>query len=106
MERKTSRVTAIEWVTGRGEKVAPLASIEPVELGGVKVTRASLESAGRATELGVAAGDEVIVSREDVIPNVEGVAAKGGARFELPEKCPECRGALVREGDHLVCRNF
>jgi DNA ligase (NAD+) len=103
---KVSRVLAIPWDTGPSGRVTPVAIVEPVELAGAVVQRASLHNAANVRALGIGVGDEVLVSRRnDVIPYVEEVVEKHGAVEVPPTACPRCARPLVVEGEYLLCRN-
>jgi DNA ligase (NAD+) len=90
---------------GRTGRVTPFASLEPVHVGGVTVSTATLHNADEVERKGVLIGDTVVVRRAgDVIPEVVGpvVAKRTGKerRFRMPTECPECGTPLVRpEGE-------
>ena len=90
---------------GRTGRVTPFASLEPVHVGGVTVSTATLHNEDEVARKGVLIGDTVVVRRAgDVIPEVVGpvVALRDGSekRFRMPKKCPECGTPLVRpEGE-------
>jgi DNA ligase (NAD+) len=90
---------------GRTGRVTPFASLEPVHVGGVTVSTATLHNADEVKRKGVLVGDTVVVRRAgDVIPEVVGpvVALRDGTEkpFRMPKKCPECGTPLVRpEGE-------
>jgi DNA ligase (NAD+) len=103
---KVSRVVDILWDTGSSGRVTPVAIVEPVELAGAVVRRASLHNVANVRALGIGVGDEVLVSRRnDVIPYVEEVVDKKGPNAEAPDACPVCAAPLVIEGEYLICRN-
>lgn len=103
---KVSKVLAVRWDTGPSGRVTPVAIVEPVELAGATVQRASLHNAGLVRALGIGPGDEVLVSRRnDVIPYVEEVVQSAGAPAQVPETCGTCGAKLVTEGEYLLCRN-
>lgn len=103
---KVSKVVAIQWDTGPSGRVTPVAIVEPVELAGATVQRASLHNAANVRSLGIGVGDEVLVSRRnDVIPYVEEVVDKRGPAAQPPADCPVCSAALSTEGEYLICRN-
>jgi DNA ligase (NAD+) len=105
-QAKVSRVVEIVWETGASGRVSPVAVVEPVELAGATVQRASLANASRVLELGIGVGDEVLISRRnDVIPYVEEVVAKHGPQAEPPTLCPTCQAPLEKVGEYLCCRN-
>ncbi|MGB9459043.1 MAG: NAD-dependent DNA ligase LigA [Bryobacteraceae bacterium] len=97
-ERTT--VTAIEVQVGRTGALTPVAHLQPVAVGGVTVSRATLHNEDEIARLGLKIGDEVIVERSgDVIPKVVRVWAQGKGRkaFVMPANCPVCGGRVVRE---------
>lgn len=103
---KVSKVVAIQWDTGPSGRVTPVAIVEPVELAGAMVQRASLHNMANVKSLGIGVGDEVLVSRRnDVIPYVEEVVDKRGPAATPPATCGVCGAALVTEGEYLLCRN-
>ncbi len=103
---KVTRVVSIDWDTGPSGRVTPVATVEPVELVGAVVQRASLHNAANVRALGLGVGDEVLVSRRnDVIPYVEEVVEKRGAEAKPPTECPRCAQPIVVEGEYLLCRN-
>jgi DNA ligase (NAD+) len=87
---------------GRTGTLTPVAVLEPVELAGTTVSRASLHNAGMIETLDVRVGDVVFIQKAgEVIPQVVGVdadARKGSRRkFHMPDKCPVCGTPAVRE---------
>jgi DNA ligase (NAD+) len=106
-QAKISRVKDILWDTGPSGRVSPIAVVEPVEIAGATVQRASLHNASNVAALGIGIGDEVLVSRRnDVIPYVEEVVAKHGPNAEPPTKCGVCQSLLVAEGEYICCKNL
>jgi len=97
-ERTT--VIAIEVQVGRTGALTPVAHLQPVEVGGVTVSRATLHNEDEIARLDLKIGDEVLVERSgDVIPKVVRVWAQGAGRtaFVMPVACPVCGGRIVRE---------
>ena len=107
-----SCVTQIEDIqvqVGRTGKLTPVAHLKPVPIGGTTVSRATLHNMDEIERLGVHIGDWVTVERGgDVIPKVVAVVedkghSRGTKHFQMPERCPECGGHVVRvegEADH------
>jgi DNA ligase (NAD+) len=88
-----------------------VAHLEPVELAGVTVQRASLHNFGLLAERDVRVGDQVVVERAgDVIPEVIEVVLderpKGSKPFAAPSTCPACGSAVEEEGAFLYCLNI
>jgi DNA ligase (NAD+) len=104
-EEVTTKLNNIFVNVGRTGRVTPFASLEPVHVGGVTVSTATLHNADEVKRKGVLIGDTVVVRRAgDVIPEVVGpvVARRDGSekKFRMPKKCPECGTQLVRpEGE-------
>ncbi|MFB6119281.1 NAD-dependent DNA ligase LigA [Halosegnis sp.] len=90
---------------GRTGRLTPVALLDPVEVGGVTVSRASLHNPEQIEELGVGIGDRVSVQRAgDVIPYVDAVVEDDGeAHFTFPDHCPVCDSAVERDGPLAFC---
>ena len=94
---------------GRTGALTPVAELEPVHVGGVTVSRATLHNEDVIAERDIRAGDTVVVQRAgDVIPQVvRAIAEKrpaGSRPFEPPAACPECGSHAVREEGEAVRR--
>lgn len=101
-ESGRTKLNDVEWSVSRTGAITPVALIEPVQLSGASVSRASLHHAGYVKTLGLAHGCEVLVTRRGgVIPHVEKVITPGTEPFVPPEKCPSC-GAPTRFGDDFL----
>ncbi|WP_340099994.1 NAD-dependent DNA ligase LigA [Salinibaculum salinum] len=102
-ERTTVRDIVVQ--VGRTGRLTPVALLDPVEVGGVTVSRASLHNPEEIARLGVAVGDEVRVKRAgDVIPDVaEVVTDHGEAHFDFPDTCPVCESPVERDGPLAFC---
>ena len=100
---------SIEVNVGRTGAVTPWALMQPVHVGGVTVTRATLHNADQVARLDVRNGDTVIVRRAgDVIPEVVGVVPErrpdGTVPWRMPTQCPVCGSEIVREEGEAVRR--
>ena len=100
---------SIEVNVGRTGAVTPWALMQPVHVGGVTVTRATLHNADQVARLDVRNGDTVIVRRAgDVIPEVVGVVPErrpaGTVPWQMPTECPVCGSEIVREEGEAVWR--
>jgi len=105
----TTRLKGIVWSVGRTGVVSPVADLEPVAVGGVTVSSATLHNADELERLGVLVGDEVVVERAgDVIPKVAAVVTERRtgreARPVVPTHCPACGTALVRDAEKVALR--
>jgi DNA ligase (NAD+) len=108
-EGERTRVQGIVVQVGRTGTLTPVAELEPVFLAGSTVSRATLHNADEVARLDVRVGDLVWVAKGgDVIPKVVAVdpsARPAGAKaFRMPEKCPECASAVVREPGEVAVR--
>ena len=101
-QEQATVVESIEVNVGRTGAVTPWASMRPVQVGGVTVTKATLHNADQVARLDVRDGDTVIVRRAgDVIPEVVRVVFEerpaGTHPWQMPANCPVCGSELVRE---------
>lgn len=107
-EEATTKLLSVEWNVGRSGRVTPTAILEPVELAGATVKRATLNNMDDIQRKGVKIGSNVFVRRSnDVIPEIMGVASEGIEEEDIkaPERCPYCDSELVQEGVHYFCEN-
>lgn len=110
-EQVTTKLNSISYQVGRTGAITPVANLEPVQLAGTIVKRASLHNADQIEKLDIRIGDEVFVEKGgEIIPKIIAVAQRGNQ--SEPTKyithCPECQTELVRsegEANHF-CPNF
>src|SRR6056297_1175463 len=100
--------TTVEGVTvqvGRTGRLTPVAELDPVDVGGVTVSRATLHNPAEIEALGVNVGDRVRIYRAgDVIPYVpEVVEKRSEGAYEFPEACPVCDAPVERDGPLAFC---
>ena len=108
-QEEMTTVAGVEFQVGRTGAVTPVARLEPVFVGGVTVSNATLHNIDELHRKDVRVGDTVIVRRAgDVIPEVVSVISKrrpkNARRIRLPAKCPVCGSAVRREEDEAVAR--
>lgn len=108
---KTTKILGVVWQVGRTGVITPVAELQPVEIGGATVSRATLHNIEILKNLGVKIGDTVVVSRAgDVIPQIikpiEELRTGQEREIEIPNKCPVCGGEVATEGPFLKCLNL
>ena len=112
-EQVSTRLNSITYQVGRTGAITPVANLEPVELAGTTVKRASLHNADQIEKLDVRIGDEVYVEKGgEIIPKILGVdlnkRPKDSQKTIYITQCPECGTELVRqegEAQHY-CPNY
>jgi DNA ligase (NAD+) len=105
--QESTVVNEIRVQVGRTGALTPVAYLEPVQVGGVTVSRSTLHNMDEIERLGLHAGDTVLVERAgEVIPHVVKVVKHGKEerRFRMPEKCPECGTRIHHVGGEVAYR--
>lgn len=107
-EETTSRIVQVTWEVGRTGKLTPLAHLEPVELAGATIRKATLNNYDDILRKRVGIGSRVFIRRSnDVIPEILG-SVPGDvpeAKIEKPSVCPSCGAHVEQRGAHLFCTN-
>ena len=104
----TSKLLDVKWQVGRTGKITPIAIVEPVELAGATVSRATLNNYGDIERKGVEINSSVFIRRSnEVIPEILGIAEKSNdsVKIEKPTHCPSCSSKLEEIGALLYCTN-
>lgn len=107
-EEISTRLLEVNWNVGRTSKVTPSAILEPVEIGGVTVQRATLNNYDDIVRKKVRLGSRVLIRRSnDVIPEILGTLETDEETFEIkkPSHCPACHSELYQDGVHIFCPN-
>lgn len=108
-DEKTTLLLDVIWQVGRTGKLTPGAVLEPVDIAGVSVSRATLNNYGDILRKGVKAPCRVFLRRSgDVIPEILGVAEylPGSQDIAPPDVCPACGHPVTEKGAHLFCENM
>ena len=108
-EQAVTRLEAIDIQVGRTGALTPVARLEPVNVGGVLVTRATLHNEDEIARKDVRPGDRVRLQRAgDVIPQILGridePGVERGPAFAFPDRCPACGSKAVRPAGEVVVR--
>ena len=110
-EQVTTQLNSISYQVGRTGAITPVANLEPVQLAGTIVKRASLHNADQIEKLDIRVGDTVFVEKGgEIIPKIIGVSQRGSqaAPTKYITHCPECNSELTRkegEAQHY-CPNY
>ncbi|TVR13321.1 MAG: NAD-dependent DNA ligase LigA [Phormidium sp. GEM2.Bin31] len=108
-EEVPTTVQSVDFQVGRTGAVTPVANLNPVQLAGTTVSRASLHNGDRLRELDLHYGDTVVVRKAgEIIPEVVRVLPKlrpdGAEAVKMPNHCPECQQPLVKPQEEAVTR--
>lgn len=107
-EEAETTVLNVFWQIGRTGKLTPLAEVEPVDLAGATVRRATLNNYGDLTRKRVKVHSRVLIRRSnEVIPEILGAVSEGegGIPVEKPVVCPACGSAVKEVGANIFCTN-
>jgi DNA ligase (NAD+) len=105
----TTYLNDVLWNVGRSGRVSPTGLLEPVEIGGATVKKATLNNMEDINRKMVRIGSKVFIRRSnDVIPEIMGIAEENSENtkeIKEPEFCPACGSYLIKEGPNLFCEN-
>ncbi|MDE6000864.1 MAG: NAD-dependent DNA ligase LigA, partial [Clostridia bacterium] len=107
-EESVTTVKEVIWQVGRTGKLTPLAIVEPVELAGATVRKATLNNFGDLTKKDVKVGSKVLIRRSnEVIPEILSAVehCEGSVPVRLPKTCPYCGSEVVSNGANVFCPN-
>lgn len=112
-EQALTQIKSIDYQVGRTGAVTPVANLEPVQLSGTVVKRATLNNADMMAQMDIRVGDFVYVEKGgEIIPKITGVElskrGKDTKKPDFPTVCPDCGTALVKEDDEAkwFCPNI
>lgn len=107
-EENITTVKDVIWQVGRTGKLTPLAIVEPVELAGATVRKATLNNYGDVIRKDVKVGSKVLIRRSnEVIPEILTATehAEGSVPVVKPDFCPDCGSKVVETGANIFCPN-
>lgn len=109
-EREVTLLLRVDWQVGKGATLTPRATMRPVFIAGTTVRHASLHNIEEIHRKDIREGDTVVVEKAgDIIPQVVEVIKEnrpdGTKPIRPPQKCPDCKGPVEREGPRLFCAN-
>ncbi|MEG1287539.1 MAG: NAD-dependent DNA ligase LigA, partial [Clostridium sp.] len=108
-QEATTKLLDVEWNVGRSGRVGPTAILEPVELAGVTVRRATLNNIDDIRRKEIRIGAMVHIRRSnDVIPEIMGVvedSLENTIEINVPKFCPACGSHVIPDGVHYFCEN-
>lgn len=105
-EEAETTVKSVRWQVGRTGKLTPLGIVEPVELAGATVRKATLNNYGDIQKKRVKIGGRVLIRRSnEVIPEILGALGDEGKEVEKITVCPYCKTPVVEIGANLFCPN-
>ncbi len=107
-EEAETVVNNVRWQVGRTGKLTPLAEVEPVDLGGVTVRKATLNNLGDIKKKDVKINSRVLIRRSnEVIPEILGCIEHTAQSVDVqkPDRCPFCGGELSEIGANIFCTN-
>ena len=108
-EETTTVVKDVIWQVGRTGKLTPLALLEPVELAGATVKKATLNNYGDVLRKKVKIGSRVLIRRSnEVIPEILGAteSPENATEIKKPINCPDCNSIVIETGANVFCGNY
>lgn len=105
-EEAETTLKDVRWQVGRTGKLTPLGIVEPVELAGATVSKATLNNYGDVLRKRVKKGGKVLIRRSnEVIPEILGATDENGEPIEKIKVCPYCKTPVTEIGANLFCPN-
>ena len=107
-EERSTKLLDVEWNVGRTGKVTPRAILEPIDIEGATISRATLNNYDDILRKGVSINSTVAIRRSnDVIPEILGTldTPDDAIPISMPIHCPACGSELHQDGVHIFCSN-
>ncbi len=107
-EKTGTKLLSVDWQVGRTGVVTPVANLEPIEISGSTVKRASLHNHSFINGLGIHVNDIVLVEKGgEIIPEIIGILTESPNRvkIKIPDTCPDCYSTLTIRDRMIVCTN-
>lgn len=102
----TTKINGVEWNMSRDKKMKPVMLIDPIDLGGATIKRATGNNVQWILDRQLRIGSVVTIEKAgDIIPKIIDVVPLMTGRFEIPTDCPHCNTKLDRKGVDLICTN-
>jgi len=112
-ESAPTPILRIERCVGRTGRIVPKAHVQPVELGGAMMTKATLHNYGDMLRKKITVGSEVVIAKKgDIIPQIVKITKYASGDVDIPDKCPSCNEDLTwtyndaGEKTDLLCTNY
>ena len=103
-----TKLLDVEWNVGRSGRVSPTAILEPIDICGITIKRATLNNIGDIKRKNIKLNGEVLIRRSnDVIPEIiKGIGELDGLKeIDIPTSCPSCDSKLSQDGAYIYCPN-
>ncbi len=107
-EEGITKLIDVEWNVGRSGRVSPTAILEPIDMAGITIKRATLNNIDDIKRKNVKLNGEVLIRRSnDVIPEIiRGISDDENLmEIQIPNACPSCNSELSQDGVHIYCTN-
>ncbi|MEM3097498.1 MAG: NAD-dependent DNA ligase LigA [Nitrososphaerales archaeon] len=103
-QSKETTINDIHWQVGMNGIISPVAILDPIDIGGVTISRCTLNNRDYISKLGISVGARVVVTRNnDVIPGISKVVSHGTSNTNEPKHCPSCGRAVQYKGAYIIC---
>jgi DNA ligase (NAD+) len=99
-----TKVKSIDWQVGNSGQITPVCYVEPINVLGSTVQKATLHNIAYVKKLGIDIGAKVAICKaNEIIPRIEAVLQSTNSTFPAPVSCPSCMGPVEMFGEHLKC---